>query len=454
MEITNLPRINPQYTINKRQVQSVLEPKTKKKDDKKGSRIYPFIDVSICDNLIYQNVLLNTSIEILAEDVIFNDIILTDINGENVNNSIIRDFWERNQDELCNSVIDYYSYGFAGGEVVFDDKGVPARLYEIPADTLYIKKEVSRDENGDKVISYYAVQQLTGQDDVKMRLSHLVYDEEDADLPVCLWFGGGRKSDFFDLPMWISAFNHVSASVSLDMLDAQKLSDGNLVSGILTIIRPPSPIKDGEESLDDTLEEKMEAKGNGIFTLELTTVNPNIPLTVDYVQISESNYDYLYKLAEKCDEKILSVLKVPKARLLIDNTTESMNSQKTNTLYKIYTRELENRQRVFENKINAFNKTYFDFEGGLNISTPVFIDEKEIEADTTIKLFDKGLITLGQAIQKAQSLFREFEEVDIDKNNPIYNERYYNGSPLGLTEGEFENEVTDFGELIDYLQIP
>ena len=79
----------------------------------------------------------------------------------------------------------------------------------------------------------------------------------------------------------------------------------------------------------------MQNKGNGVFTLELTTLNPDIPIGVDYIQISESNYDYLEKLAEKSDIKILANFKIPKARLLIDDTTESINSNKTNTLYKI-----------------------------------------------------------------------------------------------------------------------
>lgn len=453
MQITNT--INKTYFINKQQIQSTLEPKTKKQDVQNGTRIYPFIDVTICDNLIYQNVLLKTSLEILSEDIVYNDVTIKTENGDILENTLMESFWENNQDEFNNTVLDYLSYGFGGAEIVFDEKGFPAKLYEIQADTLYISKESKINSDGEKVYSYYAVQQMNNSETVKMRLSHLEYDDYDNEnLGVCLWFGGGRKSNFFDYPMWISAFNHVSASVSMDILNADKIANGNLVSGILVVKRPPAPITDNDTDIEETLEEKMQSKGNGIFTLELTTLNPNIPLEVDYIQISESNYNYLEELANSCDEKILSVLKVPKARLLIDDTTESMNSQKTNTLYKIYTRELENRQRVFENKMNSFNEVYFEFTGTCNITTPVFIDEKEIEAQTVIQLFDKGLITLGQAISKAQTIFTEFADAEIDEANPIYNERYYNGNPLGLTEEQYTNEVTDFGELIDYLQIP
>ena len=279
-----------------------------------------------------------------------------------------------------------------------------------------------------------------------MKLSHLQYGPEDDDLPTCFWLGGGRKSSFFDYPMWISCFNHVSASVSLDMLDAKKISDGNLVSGILTIIRPPG--LEGDEV--DSLEERMEEKGNGLFTLELTTLNPNIPLTVDYIQISESNYDYLTQLADKCDGKILATFKIPKARLLIDDTTESMNSNKTNTLYEIYTRELSNRQRPLENKMNKFNTRYFDYDGKVDIETPVFIDRKEIEADITLKLFDSGLITFGQAIMKICKTFPEFNDIELDEDNPIYNERYFHGQPFGTIEDN--QQETDFYNIGDFIE--
>ena len=65
MEINTPSKINPQYEINKTQIQTLLEPTTTKPDDKNGTRIYPYLSVDLCDNLIYQNVLLKTCIEVL-----------------------------------------------------------------------------------------------------------------------------------------------------------------------------------------------------------------------------------------------------------------------------------------------------------------------------------------------------------------------------------------------------
>ncbi|WP_458454439.1 hypothetical protein [Methanobrevibacter sp.] len=452
MEIKT-PNINPNYKIIKQEIQTALTPKTKKQNDKTGTRIYPFIKVDICDNLIYQNVYLKKCIETLSEDTIYNDITVLGDNEETGN--LIKQFWEKSQDEMQKQAVDYYSYGFGASEVIFDNTGKPVKLVEIQADTLYIKKEKNTPtEQNPTGISYYAVQSLAGQDDIKMRLHFLDYDETDDDLPVCFWLGGGRKSNFYDYPCWIECFNHVSASVNLDLLNAQKIVDGNLVSGILTIIRPPAATDPNAEDLDDTLENKMRAKGNGIFTLELKTLNPNIPLTVDYIQISESNYDYLSELGKASDSKILSTFKIPKARLLIDDTTESMNSNKTNTLYKIYTGELQNRQRQFENSMREFNRLFFEYDVRVDIETPVFVDDKEIEANITINLFNNSLITLGQAITKIGKIYPEFNDLEIDTDNVIYGERYYNGKPLGLTNtDDEENRLNMIGELIETTKI-
>lgn len=455
MEIRTPTKTNPTHFINKAEKEKLLNSKdTIKNDDvNRGTHIKPYIPVSICDNLIYQTVLLSTCIDTLAEDTILNDISFNNkIEADKDKIEYIKEFWLNNQDELLKQITDYYSYGFGASEIIFKNNQ-PYTLNQIQADTLYIKKETT---NNNKVL-YYAVQQIAGVDKVKMRLLDRLneYPETDNNLHICFWLGGGRKSNFYDYPVWLPAFNHVSASVSLDMLDADKLANGNLVSGILTVIRPPMMLND--ESVQDTLEEKMEEKGSGLFTLELNTLNPDIPLKVDYIQISESNYDYLLKLSEKADKKILAVMKIPKARLLIDDTTESMNSNKTNTLYKIYTVELNKRQRPIENLIRKFNSLLFDLNDSVKVDivTPVFVDDKETEANLNTTLFDKGLITFGQAIQKVLELFpeyREYLEIDLDFNNPIYNERYYNGQPLGLTD-ELNNPITQIGDLIDYSQI-
>ena len=450
MEIQGLHKINPQYSINKAEQQKLLQPrKTKKtKDTNTGIIIYPFLSVSICDNLILQSPTLQVNIETLSEDVVLNNISTDEEKPE------INDFWENNLDSLCDTYKDYISYGFGAAEILYDTEHNPVELTVIPADTLTIHKK-KKYIDGKEQTYYYAVQSITAEKDVTLRLSHLEYPEEDKDLPVCLWLGGGRKSDFYDYPLWLSAFNHISASVTLDLLNNKKLNEGNLMSGVLVIKRPPAIMNaDGDKQVQDTLEDKMMEKGNGIFTLELTSLNKDIPLEVDYIQINESNYEYLNSMAETADLKIMSIFKIPEARLLRDTSTESMNSNKTATLYKIYTIELNNRQRRLEKDINRFNKSYFDFNGKFQLETPVFDEEIETQINNLILVFNNGLITLGDAIKQLNNILPELELDTDNLNSPVYEERYYNGNPLGLN-GNIDNinPITSIGDFIEMEKI-
>ena len=36
-----------------------------------------------------------------------------------------------------------------------------------------------------------------------MKLSRFEYDEEDDDLPTCFWLGGGKTSQFYEIPYFL-----------------------------------------------------------------------------------------------------------------------------------------------------------------------------------------------------------------------------------------------------------
>ena len=53
-------------------------------------------------------------------------------------------------------------------------------------------------------------------------------------------------------------------------------------------------------------------------------------------------------------------------------------------------------------------------------------------------------------------LFRspEFNDVEIDENNPIYNERYFHGQPFGMTaDTPKESEFYNIGDFIETTKI-
>ena len=262
-----------------------IAPKTSKEDEKYKYRIDPLVPVSIAQNLILQNNRLDKSIRILAQDVILNEITYLSDTESEIENTVAS-FWKNNINELYKQLQEFYSYGFGASEIIFDDEtGLPKELYQIPAETLFIKQE----DNRDGTYSYYAIQKIDGKPDVKMKLSRFTYDQEDDDLPTCLWLGGGKTSEFYEIPYWLPAFNSISAKVALDELNAKKINEGNLMSGILVIRRPPAFEGQKEETKKD-LEDQMSDAGTGILVMDLESFNSEIPLEVQYVPISEQNY--------------------------------------------------------------------------------------------------------------------------------------------------------------------
>lgn len=445
------PVLNQSLTIAKQQIQSELAPVTSKEDGHYKLRIDPFVPVTVAESLILQNTKLDKSIRILSQDVILNDFtFLTETEG--IEEETVTEFWKNNINELYKQIQEFYSYGFGVSEIIFDKNGVPKKLYQIPAKSVFIHEERKQNEFGEMVSSYYAIQQIVGKPDVKMRLSRYNYTEEDDHLPICFWIGGGKTSEFYDVPYWLPAFNSISAKVSLDELNAKKINEGNLLSGILTVIRPPATKMD--ESIDDTLEEQMSDAGTGIMTLELQSFNTDIPFDVKYIPISEQNYDYLSQLAEKCDDDVLACFSIPKIRMMNASDKESMNSNKSDVIYEVYTKSLENEQMPFEIQINKFNQKYFNFNALCSIETPIFSDKKETEVTTILQLFNNGILTLGETIKGVAKLYPHLN-LEYEETNPLYRERYYNGNLLGieenLTEDSFD-KFEDTGDLIEYLK--
>ena len=444
------------YTINKTQLKEELEKQTVKIDTAENSNaLRPLVPVTVAKDLIYSNDILEKCIRTLAQDTILSEMKFMNLDGEEAPDTITG-FWNvENVYQLYLAVQEYYSYGFGACEIIYNDKNEPKKLAQIPAESLYIKKEQYRNEEGEVIVSHYAMQQI-GTQHIQMRLSHFDYTEEDQELPNCLWIGNGKTSDFYNIPYWIPAFNKVSANITLDELNAKKIEEGNLLSGILTVISPPlKPVfndetgeyeeADGRKEIENALQEQMMNAGTGMMTLHLEQLTADLPLSIQYIPITEQNYDYLSKLADDCDESVLRCFSIPKIRLMIDDVKESMNSNKSDTIWEIYTKVLETEQIPFESIINGFNKKYLEYNGFVNITTPIFSDKREIEINNILNLFNSGLLTLGEAITQLKKYYTDIT-FDVDTKNPLYNQRYYRGQLFGLTD-KSQNTELDLEEI-------
>ena len=446
----NYSCINNEYEILKSQIHEAKESVTKKVNDQKQYvQIKPLVPASVVKNIVLSNDLVFTCVDTLAQDIILTELKILDSELNDVDGEVT-DFWDKKTlYQVYLAIKDRLAYGFGALEILFNENNRPVGLEQVSAETLQIVTEKDK-YTGDN--SYYGLYN-NGTDRIKMRLSRFKYSPDDDELPVLLWLGGGEVSNFFDIPKWLPAFNKISADTLLDELNAKKINEGNLLSGILTVVSPPMNKTEvdengnvstltAKEQIDNTLQEQIQNAGVGLMTLHLQQLTAELPLNIQYIPITENNYDYLRQLAEDCDSSILRLFKIPKARLLIDDTKESMNSNKTSTLWEIYTKELESLQLIYEGEIHNFNLSYFDVETLVNIEVPVFVDMKQTEIDNILKLFNSGLLTLNQAL----AVIRKFyPDLTID-DDVVMDGRYYNGQLLGMADLDPELEAKGLDE--------
>ena len=440
----NYRKINSEYEIHKQQIHDAIEPETvKKEEQKKHSLLMPIIPINIAKQIIYHHDLLSTCVETKAQDIILNNLKLLTKDNEEIEDKAINGFWNsKNLYQLYLAVQDRISYGYGACEILKDSNGNWVGLEQISADTINI--QVIPDRYDRNKNSYYC-RYNNGTNFELFKLSRFTYDEEDKDKGEVLWLGGGRESAFYDIPVWLPAFEKVNMDELLDELNTKKINEGNLLSGILTVISPPYRAelnsetgelekRDGEEEIKSSLQEQMSDAGVGIMTLHLEQLSADYNLNVQYIPITDQNYDYLRKLAEDCDESILRLFKIPKVRLMIDDVTESMNSNKSDTIWQIYTKELKTWQNQYNGIIDDFNRKYFQIETNVVLELPIFSDKKQTEVNLAKELFDKGLLTLNQALQVIKQYYPELEIED----DPLNDGRYYNGKLLGMVNYDKE----------------
>ena len=442
-----LQEIVPDVTIMKQELNNDITRTTVKldTDNKTGAYLQPIISQYISKNVLLRSNKLAKCVRILAQDTILNNFNFTlnnpeeGIDEEEILKPII-EFWDKkNKVQFYRAVQEYYTFGFGCLEIIFNNNGYPIQLKQFPAETAYITRETHN--TSDESI-YYVTQKLATGDMNKLKISRFNYDDsEHESLSTCLWIGEGNTHDFYETPYWIPAFENINAKIILDALNSKKLNEGNILSGILTVTGPKSVTVPGEPTNEEKLRNQMQNAGTGIMSLYLEKLSNADDIKVDYLAIQDTNYQYLSELSKESDQEILSCFSIPKVRLMIDDVTESMNSNKSDTIYEIYTKSLEVEQLIFEQIIDEFNLKYFGVDVSVDIETPIFSDKKSVEVNSIKELFNNAMLTLGQALTLLQPYYSELNWETIDFNNPLLNERYYNGQILGVVDTKIEDDL-------------
>jgi len=429
--------VNTQYRVMKADIENEFIRNSVKEDKIAGTGyLQPTVSPLLTEYILENTSKVNVCCDVLSEDVCLQEYLFKPF-VEEIDTSLLERFWNKyNKYQLKLASYEYYSYGYGCLEVVMDNKGIPQRLEQFPSKTARIKK--NKNSKGEDI--FYAVQLTTAvqSQEIRFRLFDYLdkYDKEDNDLPVCLWIGGDNRNQFYSTPSWFSEHSKLLGKINLDLLNADNFNEGNQIGGILTFIG--SPQRPNEEGLtpQQILQKQIRDAGTGNLVVYMESMDAEIPLSVDYIKISNDNWDYLQEYSKTVDNDTLACYRVPKTRLMDNAETESMNSHKSDSIWEIYTISLNYRQLPFEMLIRQFNKIMFNIDAEVEMNTPIFTDKKDTDLQNTVELFKNGLLTLGQAISRLESLLVDVDFSMIDYDAPFMNDRFKDGKLFGLETNE------------------
>lgn len=385
----------------------LLETSSSKQDERNSYMLHPPVNPSIAKYFYENSAILFKCINALTEDITLGQITSED--------KTIRTFWFNNQDELSYLCKDYLLFGYACGEILNDtetDKTVAIK--QIPADTIKLIKE-----NG----SLYVKQNINGNHTTLM-IHGEVYDETKVRKDVqgvCVWIGGDERYKYFSLPKWYSAKKQIATNIVIDDLNIENINDGNLLSGVLAISGGRQLAIDNEISFEDKLKRQFANVGTGLAVTYVENGNRDQELEMEYINLTNDNYNYIKTIYDDNEQSILECWFIPKIRLLNNDGKESMNSNKSEILWKIYIRSINNIQRNLLAPIHRFNRFYLKTKNKLNIALPTFEDESAIIINNVEKLMNLGLMNRKQAIEYINKQNIDLRlEVNEDYTNTAY----------------------------------
>ena len=345
---------------------------------------------------------------ILANDILYNDITLTlnslDEPSEKEVNQVkkINEFLNENIEELHDMAIDYYYAGWGACEYVWNN--VRFKLKQIPIHTCRIVR------TSVKGMDVYLLKQ---QINSKVNFFKIMGEDYPDDflfynnqkLGYASLIGGDNIYQFFSLPKWLPDYEEILTEIAIASSDYKTVSNGNISNGILNInLEPqlPAPIEYNEDgsvkivkSRQQVISEELQAASGGtavIFT------ESNRPITLDYVSLANTNHSYLSDLGTKCQESVLNDYNIPKVRIMINSDKESLNSDKTKSIWQIYTLNLMTEHRPFKQYIRELIYELYTIDVSAEIGVPIFSDTRETEVSLLRDTWNDGALTLKQFI--------------------------------------------------------
>lgn len=344
---------------------------------------------------------------IQADDLIYNTITLTpedDKADEHLINQVteIQKYLNKNIDELHNLWIDYGYAGWAALEYVWNN--TEFKLQQIPIHSCSIIRITIQGND------YYLLKQRINSITNYFKIMGETYPEnlesyDNKPLSNACLLGGDNIYQFFSLPLWVQNYEEILTEIAIKKSDYKTVSNGNISSGVLNINLEPQlskPIEYDEEgkikpveSREDVINKELKSANGGtavIFT------ESNRPVNLDYVGLTNNNTSYLSELKKDCQQAVLDDYGIPLIRLMRNTERESMNSDKTKSLWEIYTLNLQNKQKTVKTFIRELLFELYNILIDVNITTPIFTDRREMEVKLLSDTWNNGGLTLQQYI--------------------------------------------------------
>ena len=375
---------------------------------------------------------------ILAADIIYNEITLTyddieDPSGHEINQlRKINDYLNDNKDELYNLAVDYNYAGWCAVEYVWNNTRFS--LQQIPIYSCTIIR-VTVDDN-----EVYLLKQKINSTTKYFKIMGEKYPDNfmqynNIPLGHASLMGGDNIYQFFSLPKWIQDYQKILTEIAITKINYRTVSNGNISSGVLNInlepqlkppitydaqgnVVPPEKIR----SREDIIAEELQSANGGtavIFT------ESNRPVNLDYVGLSNNNSSYLSELGLNCQQAVLNDYNIPLVRLMINTEKESMNSDKTKSIWEIYTLNLKNEQSQYKQFIKELIKELYSLNVNVDITLPIFSDRREIETSLLSTAWNDGALTLQQFIIGLSEYLNiiDLNDYDFTKNPAVWEYR-------------------------------
>jgi len=399
-----------------------------------GVELIPPISMHNCFYVFKESSHVAECSRILSDDIIYNEITLTpaeDNPDDHLVNQVtkINEFLNKNVDELHNLLIDYNYAGWAAVEYVWNN--TEFKLQQIPIHTCSILRINLRGNE------YYLLQQKINNTTKYFKIMGEEYPKDfnqynNTQLSEAALMGGDNIYQFFSLPRWIQNYDEILTEIAIKKADYKTVSNGNISSGVLNINLEPQAAKpiqydeNGKMIIEPSREEVISAElksANGGTAVIFT--ESNRPTNMDYVSLTNNNQGYLSELKLSCQQSVLNDYEIPLVRLMINTEKESMNSDKTKSLWEIYTLNLKNKQKPVKQFIKELLYELYQLDINVDISTPIFSDRREVEIKLHSQAWNDGAITLKQYITALADFLDviDLNDYDFTKNPEIWSYR-------------------------------